>query len=201
MNTKIFIGICNTQDYVPSDFFWSFIGISGHYPTMVYRSRHPWDIVRNNMIISQFLKSDCDILAKMDIDQTYPKDYFERLVPLCHEYKVVGPLIYDRWEENNYFPLAFNDVNFNNFPTCLMDISQLHGVVEIPYPHTNLFYHREVIEKLVPPWYQAYFTDDGLNRLNHVDYTFIEKIHKAGYKIMIDLDCVVGHMVVKFKGK
>jgi hypothetical protein len=137
----------------------------------------------------------------MDIDQVYPSNYFERLIPLIEKHKVAGPMIYDRWESNGYMPLAFDRVNINRFPIGKMDLSNLSGVVEIPYAHTNLLYHREVLEKIQPPWYQAYLTPDGLNRLNHVDFCFIEKIHQAGFKVMIDLDLEVRHMTTKLIGK
>lgn len=198
---KIFIGICNSQEHTPSGFFWSFINIRSKWPTKAFRSIHPWDVIRNNVIIHTFLKSDCEILAKMDIDQAYHSDYLERLVPLCLEHKVVGPVIYDRWEQNNFMPLAFDMVNEGMFPTSIINLSGLSGVVEIPYPHTNLLYHREVLEKISPPWYEAYLSDDGLKRKNHVDFTFINKIHKAGYRVMIDLGCEVGHKMTKFVGR
>lgn len=197
---SLFIGICNSQSMVPADFFWSFTDIRKP-PFQIYRSRHPWDVVRNNVMISEFVKSDCTMFAKMDIDQTYPADYFERLIPIVEKYKVAGPMIYDRWEENSYMPLAFNQVNENNFPISKMPIEELSGIVDIPYPHTNLLYHREVLEKIGPPWYQAYSTPNGLARLNHVDFTFIAKIHKAGYRVMIDLGCEVKHMTTKFIGR
>jgi hypothetical protein len=198
---SVFIGICNSQEAVPSGFFWSFVNIRMPGPVIIYRSGHPWDVIRNNIMISEFLKSDCTMFAKMDIDQMYPPDYFERLIPLVDQYKVVGPMIYDRWKENGYMPLAFNKINTHCFPTGAMNDEELKGIVEVPYPHTNLVYHREVLEKVSPPWYQAYLTPDGLNRLNHVDFLFIEKIHQAGYKIMIDCDCEVKHMTIKFVGK
>ena len=196
MTHKIFIGMCNSQDFIPSDFFWSFINIKTEYEVCPYRSRHPWDVARNNRIISKFLKIDCDILAKMDVDQVYPADYFQRLVPLCEDYKVVGPMIRDRWKQNKFMPLAFSEVD--GMMLTKMDISGKKGVIEIPFPHTNLFYHRDVLEKIPAPWYEADLSDDGLDRKNHVDFSFIKKIHDAGYKVMIDLDCKVGHMAVDF---
>lgn len=196
---KLFIGICNTQESVPSDLFWSFIHIKRPYPIVAYRSTHPWDVVRNNRIIDKFLKSDCNVLAKMDIDQTYPPDYFERLVPLALKTGVSGPLIYDRWSQNNFMPLAFEDVE-GQYPIP-MDISNLNGVVDIPYPHTNLFYRRDVLSDIPAPWYEAHLSDDGLDRANHVDFSFIKKIHEVGFRVMIDLDCVVRHQFNTFVGK
>ena len=196
---KVFIGICNTQDSVPAGFFWSFIHIQNPYPVMAYRSSHPWDVVRNNVIIDKFLKSDCDILVKMDIDQAYPSDFFTRFVPLVEQCKVIGPLIYDRWPENNFSPLAFDRLS-GPYPVA-MDISNMSGIVDIMYPHTNLFYSRKVLEEVKPPWYEAYLSKDGLSRSNHVDFSFIDKIHFAGYATYIDLDCVVGHQFNTFVGR
>jgi hypothetical protein len=79
-----------------------------------------------------------------------------------------------------------------------MDLSGLSGVVDIPYPHTNLLYCREVFENIKRPWYEAYLSDDGLARDNHVDFTLIHKLHKHGYRTMIDLSCVVGHQTNAF---
>jgi hypothetical protein len=198
---KLFIGICNSQEDIPSGFFWSFISMKMVTPYQAFRSGHPWDAVRNNAMIAEFLKSDCTVFAKMDIDQVYPPDYFERLIPLTEKYAVVGPMIYDRWEQSQYMPLAFDKVNDYNFPISQMNLDGLSGVVEVPFPHTNLVYRREVFEKVNPPWYQAYLSMDGLERLNHVDYTLIDKIHQAGFKVMIDLDLEVKHRMVKFIGK
>ena len=194
---KLFLGICNSQHNMPSEFFWSFIGIKQVCPTFPFRSKHPWDVIRNNVIIDKFLKSDCDILAKMDIDQSYPSDYFERFVPLVDKYKVVGPLIYDRWPTYDYMPLAFSERD--GFVLRKIDLSKCTGIIEAKYPHTNMFYAREVLEKIPPPWYEATQSVTGLERANHVDYDFIDKIHNAGYLTYIDLSTVVGHQKVEYE--
>jgi len=98
-------------------------------------------------------------------------------------------------------PLAFDLVNINMFPIHLMDLTSLSGIVHVPYPHTNLIYHRDVLASIPPPWYQAYLSLDGLERLNHVDFAFINKINLAGYKVMIDLSVEVKHMVTKYVGE
>jgi len=194
---KLFIGICNSQHEVPSEFFWTFSSIKQVCNSTTFRSRHPWDVVRNNKIIDKFLKSDCDILAKMDIDQSYPPNYFEKFVPLVEKYKVIGPLIYDRWPTYNYMPLMFTERD--GFILSKMDLSDKTGIVEVKYAHTNMFYAREVLEKIPKPWYEAFLSEDGLSRANHVDYDFIDKVHDAGYDTYVDLSMVVGHQRVEYE--
>ena len=162
------------------------------WPISISRSGHPWDVVRNNRLIKQFLDSDCDIFVKMDVDQTYPPDYLVTMVPLVEQYKVIGPLIYDRMEANRFIPLAFENNDYKALK--VFNINGSKGVIEVPFPHTNLFYAREVLEKIPMPWYEAYATPDGLDRANHVDFTFIKKIKDAGYPIYINLDVEVDHL-------
>ena len=74
-----------------------------------------------------------------------------------------------------------------------MDTRMCTGITEIPYAHTNMFYAREVWEKIPKPWYEAHMNDDGLARKNHVDFTLMDKIHKAGYKTYVDFSVEVDH--------
>lgn len=190
--TKVFIGVCNSQPTVPSAFFWSMWNINRSGHTMfLQRASHPWDVVRNNQLIDSFLKSDFDIFVKMDVDQEYPVDYLGKMIPLVDKYKVVGPLIYDRWAQNKYMPLLFESYKENG----LIDWEgPKHGVQEVPYAHTNLFYKREALEAIERPWYEAHLHPTGLNRANHVDFTFLDKIKSAGYPVYINMDVEVKHI-------
>ncbi len=189
--TKLLMGVCNSQAEVPAQFTWSTLLMRYPVPVQIARSGHPWDVVRNNRLIKQFLDSDCDYFVKMDIDQSYPADYLEVMLPLAEKYKCIGPLIYDRSGENSFMPLSFASHDYPHLTR--FDIEGKSGIVEIPYPHTNLFYSREVLENLKPPWYEAHMQPDGLDRANHVDFTFLQKIKDAGYPIYINLDVVVSH--------
>ncbi len=189
---KLYIGICNSQEAVPSKFFWSFLNIKNVYPTVIRKADHPWDVVRHNMLIDGFLKSDCDVYVQMDIDQEYPSDYFEKMMPLVERYKIIAPVICDRWAHSGYLPLMFSE---NNFPKLRpLDISGKEGVIETPYAHTNFFCLKEVWEKIPPPWFEAKLRDDGLDRANHVDFDVLDKIKKAGYPIYVNLDVKVKHL-------
>lgn len=185
---KIFIGVCNSQHIMASDFFWSMIGQVDFVANPVFaRAVHPTDVIRNNQLIDWFLKSDCDYFAKTDVDQRYPVDYFKVMVPLIEKYKVIGPLLFDR--PLNFLPL----VNWLDSREHY-DIMGKTGIEEVPYLHTNCFFHREVLESIPRPWYEVQITDDGLKRENHIDATFMKKIPKAGFKIYINYDMVVEHL-------
>jgi hypothetical protein len=161
------------------------------YTMLLNRASHPWDVVRNNQLIAAFLRSDCDVFVKMDIDQKYPVDYLGVMVPLVEKYKVVGPLIYDRWQQNGFMPLLFDSIENGRLEKWH---GEMNGVQQVPYSHTNLFYAREALESVPKPWYEAYMTEDGLGRANHVDFTFLDKLKNNGYPIYINMDVVVQHI-------
>jgi SAM-dependent methyltransferase len=165
-------------------------------PVQVFRASHPWDVIRNNQIISTFLKSGADYLVKMDIDQTYPKNYFEVMVPLLEKHDVIGPMIFDRWKKNNYMPLCPSVTPDSPYPFSSPHDGKT-GIQEVPYLHTNCFYNRRVLEAIPPPWYEAFMSPDGLRRANHVDYDFMKKITDAGFKVHANNDMVVKHMTLE----
>lgn len=132
----------------------------------------------------------------MDVDQIYPKNYFEVMVPLLEKYDVIGPMIFDRWKKNNYMPLCPSTTPDSPHPFSSPRDGKT-GIQEVPYLHTNCFYKRKVLVAIPPPWYEAYLSPDGLRRANHVDYDFMKKIADAGFKIYVNNDMVVKHTALE----
>jgi hypothetical protein len=190
---KLFIGIANSQSTVPSLFFWSLLGIRQVLPTTIKRAGQSEAAIRDNSLIHAFLQSDCDYFVNMDIDQTYPSDYFEVMVPLIDEYKCIGPLIFDRWPESGYMPLVVKDKGF--LPQRAKEILNQTGIIEVPFSHNNLFFAREVLEAVSRPWCSMELREDGLGKSFHQDSWQTKKIVDAGYKIYINCDVVVKHIV------
>jgi len=188
--------VCNSQPTVPSAFHWSWEAIDKPYEYDKVRFDQTDAIKRNNRMVRDFLRSDSDILVKMDIDQVYPKDYFTVMVPLVKKYKVVGPLIFCKWEESDYIPLLCNK---NTFPIIRrknwFKIAPESGILSVNYAHTNLFYHRSVLENIKPPWYDIKYTRDNCSLDMNIDYSFIDKILAQGFKTHINMNMVVGHLV------
>lgn len=195
INKRLFIGVCNSQELIPAEFFWSVIQARHVCQADIFRASHPWDAIRNNQIISKFLDSKADYLVKMDIDQIYPPDYFEVMVPLLETHDVIGPMVFDRWKQNNYMPLCC--VEDDGSPPFSRPFDGKTGIMEVPYLHTNCFFNRRVLEAIPAPWYESAMSEDGLTRTNHVDYDFMKKIPKAGFTIHINFDVVVKHNVMQ----
>jgi len=190
---KIFVGVANDQDFVPSDFFWSWEKMIKSYPYEMKRIEHSWSSIRNNLLVDAFLKSDCDICVKMDCDQKYPENYFEVMIPLVQKYKVIGPIIHNKWKKNRFVPLLFSE---NQYPARAHLINVVaQGVVEVPYSHSNLFCLREVWEKIPPPWYEYKVSADGLRKESEPDFDVLSKIKDAGYPIYTNTDMTVEHLV------
>jgi len=192
---KIFIGVCNSQSRIPSDFFWSVIGQEDFVAQPVLtRTIHPYPPIRNNQLLDGFLKSDCDYFVKMDIDQKYPPDYFKVMVPLIEKYKIIGPLIFDRLPVWDFMPLVnwYDQEHKSLLPH--FELKGKSGIWKVPYLHTNCFFHREAIEAVPQPHYEVHVRGDGLAKDNHVDITFMQKFVAAGYDIYVNLDVVVEHI-------
>jgi hypothetical protein len=197
MEKKLFIGVKNSQDRVPASFFWSFVymrSINGLHIRVV-RSSSSRAPIRHNALLKAFLNSDFDYYLEMDVDQVYPPDYLQKMVPLIDEYKAIAPLIFDRQFSNGFMPLAFSDANINRFTCVPIDISDKQGVIEVKYCHSNIFLAREVAEKIEWPPYPGMLSDDGLQKKQHADFLFNDKIREAGYKLYVNLDVEVEHVV------
>lgn len=197
-NPKLFIGVCNSQEYVPSKFFWSWERMTKPYNYEIEKLASTEAVIRNNKMVREFLKSDCDIMVKMDIDQVYPENYFTVMVPLVEKYKVIGPLIYNKWRKNNYAPLIGFEYRFPKVHRVSNWESFVNrdGVLKAPYSHTNLFYARESLEGIEPPWYTQDFSEDGCGRASATDFSFIQKVLDNGYDIYINARVEVGHLVL-----
>jgi len=194
---KLFIGVCNSQNTVPAEFHWSWERMDKPYEYDKRRFKNDDAIVRNNQMVRDFLRSDCDIMVKMDVDQKYPENYLTALVPLVKEYKVVGPLIYNKWRANGYPPLLCERNEFpivRNSKNWFKHVGK-DGMLKIPYAHTNLLYAREVLEQIKPPWYEVKYREDNCNHAANRDFSFIEKINALGYSTYINLNVEVGHLV------
>lgn len=196
--SRLFVGICNSQDYVPSDFFWSLIGqVSfGGMPTMFRRFMSSSTSIRNNRLIREFIDSGYEYLARLDIDQIYPRDYFKVMIPLVEKYGAIGPLIHDRMMSNDFIPLVNWLDKFPEHP----DVYNMSGIIEVPYSHTNGFFHRDVLKDLPRPYFEEKLIKEGLGREN-MDRAFTEKITKAGHKLYVNLDMVVKHITTIGVGK
>jgi hypothetical protein len=192
---KLFIAVPNSQDFVPSRFHWSWDKMDKPVDFVRERFDHSYGCVRLNQAVDKFLKSDCDTLTFMDIDQEYPRNYLRAMLHLAEKYPVIGPLIYNKWRWNNFPPLMCSE---NKYPFMSPPILGMEntGVQEVPYAHNNMFYAREVLEKIEPPWFDLNLNETGTARADSGDFRFNDKVKAAGYKIYVNTDIIVQHLVM-----
>lgn len=191
---KLFIAVCNSQDFVPSAFHWSWERMAKPDNYRKERFTHSYGVIRNNQAVDMFLASDCDMFTFMDIDQKYPENYLTIMLPLAYRYKVIGPLIYDKWRVHNFNPLMFDE---NRYPFLSFPSGEAYtGIVEKKYAHNNMFYAREVLERIPPPWYEFNLNERGTNRNESQDFLMNDKVRKAGYKVYVNTDMEVQHLVM-----
>lgn len=191
----LFVACCNSQEMLHSKFVWSmFQNMNTPYSITMHRASHPWTTIRNNRAILEFIRSGADIMVKMDVDQIYPENYFLDMVPLVQTYGMIGPLIYDRHDQNDYKTLAFG--NKDDVLGSWIDTHGEVGIAAYPYTHTNNFYTRELITCVEPPWYEFYPTKNGFEKGNHVDFDFLDKIKETGQRCWINHDVIVKHIAI-----
>jgi hypothetical protein len=133
-------------------------------------------------------------MVKMDVDQVYPINYIDVMLPLLETHDIIGPMIFDRHESSEFMPLCFEHDPDEPWAKRGKPFDNRTGIMELKYLHTNCFYNRYVFDNVKPPYYEARLSEDGLARANHVDYTFMRKLAKAGNKIFINFDVVVQHI-------
>jgi hypothetical protein len=192
---KLFIAVANSQDFVPARFHWSWDKMDKPEDFVRKRFDHSYGCVRQNQAVDTFLKSDCDTLHFMDIDQAYPRNYLRAMIPLAEKYCAIGPLIYNKWRKNNFPPLMCSANKYPFMSPPILGIENT-GVREVPYAHNNMFYAREVLEKITPPWFDLNLNENGTARMDSGDFRFNDRVKEAGYKIYINTDILVQHLVM-----
>lgn len=194
---RIFVATGNSQPWCYSDYMWTMMREVAVYPGKVdlFRMTHSKPDIRNNRGVKAFLQSDADILVRMDLDQSYPDDFLVTMVPLVQEYKIIGPEIYDRWEQNDHRILCFSDYKPTPWDHWI-DCTDASGIKAYPYTHTNNLYAREAVESVPLPWWNNPLTEDGCDQQNHPDFELLDKFREYGYPTYLNHNVEVYHLFI-----
>lgn len=144
-----------------------------------------------NLIVRGFLKSSADWLLTIDSDVCPPLNIFD----LTKDgKKIIAPINFV-WKPNGLSPLLSKKVKDGRgyIITDPEAANSKENLVEVDGTGTTcLFIHREVLEKMEPPYFMFGYDEQGAINLGE-DYSFCQKAKELGYGIWIDKRYITDH--------
>lgn len=142
-----------------------------------------------NELAQEVVDGGHDWLWFMDDDHVFAPELLERL--LSHELPLVTPVCLTR--QRPFRPVQFTERRPGDakqyLPIPLDVMERTGGLVELEAGGTaGMLIRREVLEAIPPPWFE--YADRS------EDIIFCEKAKAAGFKLMCDLSCRIGHITV-----
>ena len=188
---KLGIGICNNQEYLLSEFFWSFADLLKPTNFVVIRGQSRLKAASLNHIVREAYSLNCQKLLFIDTDQTFPFDTIPKL--LSRNEPIVSGLTYMRGHLFN--PLAGwkkdgNYVNSNgeNWKENFADFPDNDDhLVEVDWTSVGcLLVDMDVFNKIYFPCFKEEWDDEEGARSKGHDLIFCDSVREAGYKIYVD---------------
>jgi hypothetical protein len=137
-----------------------------------------------NLLVKDFLASAHDWLFFIDDDQAFAPSTLERL--LSHGYPVVSALILQRGAP--FLPTAYAEKREDSFYNLDLRSVTNGGLVQVRGCGTGgLLLRRDVLNEVIPPWFVY---NDKIGE----DLYFSDRLHNAGFQILVDTGCSVGHI-------
>ena len=189
---KIFIGIPTTGDIRVELAKWLLeIVKNPNYSFDVYITGKSTIEHNRNLICRAFLKSKADWLLTIDSDVSPSLDILDILK---NDKKIIAPINFV-WKSWGLAPLisTTNPKGRGYIVTDPDKANDPNNLVEVDGTGTTcLFIHREVIEKMKPPYFMFGYDEEGRINLGE-DYSFCQKAKELGYSIWIDKKYVTNH--------
>ncbi len=189
--TKVFIGVPTTGEIRTELAKWLLeILKNPNYQFNVYLTPKSTIEHNRNLIVRQFLKTDSEWLMTIDSDVSPSLNILDILqnnkkiiAPINFVWKSWGlaPLLSTKAQERGY---VVTDADKCNDPNPLVEVDATGT--------TCLFIHREVLEKMKPPYFMFDYDENGAICLGE-DYKFCQQAKELGYGIWIDKRFVTNH--------
>lgn len=208
-DVRLCIGLCNNQEYILSEFFWSFQGMLKPKNEMVIRGQSRLKAASLNRLVESAFKYQAQKILFLDVDQTFPRDTIPRL--LTSNLPVVSGLTHLR--EPPYSPAAGwfkNDEKKGK--VCVNQNGNTWKKEFVPFPDNEdhlvevdwtgvscLMVDMSVFNKIYFPCFKEEWVDekDGHSigdRLRGHDVLFCEAVRDAGIRIYVDTLVQCGHI-------
>ena len=198
-DVKVCIGLCNSQDYLQSEFFWSFLNVLKPDKYVVIRGQHRHKAAALNHIVMEANRWGSQKVLFLDVDQVFPFDIIPKL--LSRNEPVVSGLTYMRgkpysplagWKKGSRYVNCEGKLwkeNFAHFP------DNDNNLVEVDWTSIGcLMVDMSVFNKIYFPCFiEKWSKKEGVRSKGH-DLIFCEAVKKAGYKVYIDTLVQCGHL-------
>lgn len=196
---KLGIGLCNNQDALSSEFFWSFLGMIKPTNHVVIRGQSRLKAASLNRIVEQAWKWKVDKLLFLDVDQTFEANTIPKLIsrnlPIVsgvshirgYPYTVAAGWMDGEKAVNaegkmwkyDYAPFPDNDDH----------------LVEVDWTGVScLLVDMQVFNKIYFPCFKEQWDDEIGDRTKGHDTLFCAAAKEAGYKIYVDTLVQCGHL-------
>lgn len=149
----------------------------------------PFDHARNS-IVMEMMKTHSDWLLFLDDDVIPPPDAFGRLT--SHRREIVSALCYRR--QGKITPAMFREASPIHYPVESYSPGEL---LEVDLVGAGcLAVHRNVFERLDPPWFEWLIDREDLPLTERVgeDLAFARKARRAGFGIFVDTSVACLHV-------
>lgn len=190
--SKISLGVAlpNTGDTFPAQFVHSFFCLAVPFKVMYLRPKAsgPLDVVRNELAELSLLYG-CTHIWYCDTDQVYPSDTLVKM--LAHDLPIVSVKVHMR--KPPYGPLLRREADgrFIDIPDSEW---KKGGLVEVDGTGFGCaLLKTEVLKAIEKPYFKF-----DVHRPDPIgeDFYFWSKAKAAGYKIFVDCDIKIGHLVM-----
>jgi len=198
-DVKVCIGLCNSQEYVPADFFWNFLSVMKPTGCTVIRGQSRFKAAALNGIVREAHRWKAEKIIFMDIDQTFPVDAIPRL--LSHNLPVVSGVTHIKTYP--FSPIAGwlkdgHGVNKNGkiWKYDYVPFEETEDyLIEVDFTSVGcLLVDMEVFNKIYFPCFKEEWNEERGDRERGHDIIFCESVRNAGYQVYLDTLVQCGHL-------
>lgn len=146
------------------------------------------------ILLKEFLNGKAQYALIVDADMLYPSSVLPRL--LSHGKKMVSGLYFSRGDPDRAYPVIFKKEPLDKWPKTRYFDYPDNALVEIGASgHGCLLIHREILERMEPPYSQLGPFHD--RPLVGSDLRLCLRARELGYKIWCDTSIKLGHLTVR----
>jgi len=187
-----FIGIvtADTGRYIAFNISWDHVKLP---PRSSFRRIPGISVAANyNIAVRDMLEGAASWLWLMDDDHVFPEDILLNL--LERDVDIVTPLYLRR--RAPFLPVLHSDKSREYTRYNFNYLKAKSGLVDVTadgtLPTGGMLIRREVLEAIDDPWFETGQID---SEWGSWDIYFSEKARKAGFKLFVDTDNAMGHVV------